>query len=120
MSLLFAISASFQKQLKHLSDARNSLDKASLKLNLKNCQIARRQIKFSSFLVSSADISPNPEKVEAVARMLPSKNARETRRYLGRVGFFRRHIKDFAKAAAPLTNLKGRTNQSFGLTQKTN
>ena len=98
-------SNTFQEHIEHLSSVLTLLDKAGLKLNFKKCQLARPEIKFLGFLVSAAGLSPDPEKVEAVTRMPSPKNVQETRRYLGCVGFFRRHIKDFADIAAPLTDV---------------
>ncbi len=48
---------------------------------------------------------PDPATIEAVIKMKPPTTVKETRRFLGMVGFYRKHIEVFAKIATPITNL---------------
>ena len=52
-------------------------------------------------VVSSKGIAPDPDKVKAIAEMPPPKDVSGIRILLGAIGFFRRHIKNFATVAAP-------------------
>ena len=50
-------------------------------------------------------IGPDPEKVTAIARLLPPRNIRELSAFLGLVGFYRKFIPQFAKKARALFSL---------------
>ncbi len=63
-------------------------------------------------VVSKSGIKPNPENVEAVRKMKPPTNVKETRRFLGMAGFYRKQIEKLSALAAPLTDLT-RKNQPF-------
>ncbi len=55
--------------------------------------------------MSREGIKPDPENVEAVEKMKPPTNVKETRRFLGMAGFYRTHIEKLLDIAAPLTDL---------------
>ena len=76
-----------------------------VKLNVKKCQFGQPEIKFLGSIISKEGCRPCPDNVSAIREMKAPKNVKETRRFLGMVGFYRKHIKDFAKIAVPLTNL---------------
>ncbi len=63
-------------------------------------------------IVSKEGIKPDPENVEAVEKMKPPTNVKETRRFLGIAGFYRKHIEKLSALAAPLTDLT-RKNRPF-------
>ncbi len=64
------------------------------------------------YVVPKSGIKPDPENVEAVSKMKPPTNVKETRRFLGMVGFYRKHIEKLSALAAPLTDLT-RKNKPF-------
>ena len=63
-------------------------------------------------VVSEQGLSPNPAKVQAVANWKVPMNVSEVCSFLGLAGYYRRFIKNFARIAAPLTNLT-RKNHPF-------
>ena len=98
-------SNNMEEHQKHLQETLTLLHQAGLRLNPEKCKIAVKEFKFLGFIVSAEGIRPDPDKVRAIADMEAPKDVRAVRRFLGSVGFFRRHVPNFAGIAAPLTNL---------------
>ena len=98
-------SSSFSNHLADLDETLALLHKAGLKLNLQKCSIACKEIKFLGFKVGPDGIAPDPEKVASIMDLPQPRNVKGVRRFLGATGFFRRHIKDYAHKALPLTTL---------------
>ncbi len=64
-----------------------------IKLNLSKYHTGQHEVKFLGHVVSKNGIKPDPENVEAVSKMKPPTNVKETRRFLGIAGFYRKHKK---------------------------
>ncbi len=75
-----------------------------VELNLSKCTF-EEEVKFLGHRVSKEGCRPNPTNVEAINKMFPPKTIKEVRHYLGMCGFYRKHIPNFSKIAAPLHNL---------------
>jgi hypothetical protein len=50
-------------------------------------------------------IRPNPKKIKAVEEYPVPKTVRDTRAFIRLAGYYRRHVRNFAELAKPLTNL---------------
>ncbi len=68
------------------------IEEVGIKLNLPKCSIGQQEVKFLGHVVSKNGIKPDPENVEAVKKMKPLTNVKETRRFLEMAGFYRKHI----------------------------
>lgn len=89
-------------------------------LSPKKVELFKTNLKFLGVILSEAGVSVCPDKLEAIKRMLPPKNTKGIKTFLGMTGFFRRFIKNYAKIAAPLTVLlKKDATFSWGSEQKT-
>ncbi len=88
------------------------MERVGIKLNLSKCHIGEKEVKFLWHIVSKDGLRPGPGNVEAIVKMKPPTNVKETRRFLGMAGCYRKHIDNFLKIAAPLTDLT-RKNQPF-------
>ncbi len=88
------------------------MGEVGIKLNLSKCSIGQREVKFLGHIVSEDGFRPDPRNIEAIVNMKPPTNVKETRRFLGMTGFYRKHIDHFSHLAAPLTDLT-RKNQPF-------
>ncbi len=95
----------FHCLLQRLGQVFERMEEIGIKLNLSKCHIGQQEVKFLGYVVSKSRIKPDPENVEAVSKMKPPTNAKETRRFLGMVGFYRKHIDKLSAIAAPLTDL---------------
>ncbi len=91
------------------------MGEVGIKVNLSKCSIGQREVKFLRHIVSEEGLRPAPGNVEAIVNMKSPTNVKETRRFVGMAGFYRKHIGHFSHLAALLTDL-ARKNQPFGWT----
>ena len=75
----------------------------------KFCLLLQR-VPFVGHILSAEGVSPDPETVSAVKSWPPPTNVSELRVFLGKIGYYRKFIPDFATVASPLFLLeeKGR------------
>ncbi len=73
------------------------MSSVGIKLNLTKCKIGQKQVKFSGHIVLKEGHRPDPANTEAVIKMKPPTTVKESRRFSGMVGFYRKHIEGFAK-----------------------
>eukprot|EP00916_Digyalum_oweni_P010954 GHVL01018225.1.p1 GENE.GHVL01018225.1~~GHVL01018225.1.p1 ORF type:complete len:170 (-),score=22.87 GHVL01018225.1:309-818(-) len=62
-------------------------------------------------MVSKCGISPQPERVMAIVKAKRPDSVKTLRAFLGTVGFLRNFVPQFARIAAPLTELLKKSNQ---------
>ncbi len=103
---------SFQLLLKRLGEIFQHMSEVGIKHNLSKCSIGQREVKFLWHIVSEEGFRPDPGNVKAIVNMKPPTNVKETRRFLGMAGFYRKHIDNFSHLAAPLKDLTSK-NQPF-------
>ena len=96
---------SFPALVRRLGELFGLFCNRGVKLNISKCQFGQREIKFLGHIISKEGCRPCPDNISAIEGMKPPTNVKETRRFLGMCGFYRKHIKDYAKIAVPLTNL---------------
>ena len=95
----------FAELLSRLKELFGLLTNQGIKLNLSKCTFGLKEVTFLGHLISEEGSKPTPKNVESVLRMKAPTTVKQVRRFLGMVGFYRKHIPSFAKIAAPLTNL---------------
>ena len=69
------------------------------------CEFWLTEVRFLGHVVSSSDVSVDPEKAEAVISWERPKSVFEIRSFLGLDGYYRRFIEDFSLLAAPMMRL---------------
>lgn len=95
----------FDDHLDKLKSVLQRLAENYLSLQPSKCFFGYFQIELLGHLVSGEGVKPNPAKVAAVNDLRPPRNAKETRRFVGMAGYYRRFIPNFASKARPLIDL---------------
>ncbi len=90
--------------LQRLDKLFKHMTSVGIKLNLSKFNIGQKEIKFFVHIVSNQGYRPDPCNT-AVQKMKPPSNVKEVRRFLGIVGFYRKHIEHFSKIAIPITDV---------------
>ena len=79
--------------------------KAGLKLQPEKCNFFREKVNYLGHTVSEKGIEPVEEYLKLLKDWPAPTTVTEIRSYLGKTGYYRRFIKNYAEIAAPLTNL---------------
>ncbi|CAK9794553.1 Transposon Tf2-8 polyprotein [Anthophora plagiata] len=77
----------------------------SVVLNPRKCVFGEIEVKFLGYIVSKEGSSPCTEKVKTMRDFPEPVTAKQLRRFLGMINFYRRFIPRAAQAQAPLNDL---------------
>ena len=102
---LLLYSKTFEEHLEVLSLVFSRLRQANLKLMAAKTQLARSELKFLGFRVSSEGIKADTRICEDVQNFPRPTTVKQTRSLLGLAQFYKRFIRNFAKIAKPLNDL---------------
>lgn len=80
-------SSTFEQHLQLLDETLSLMAKAGFKLNREKCEFAKTEITFLGVKIGPQGVSPDPEKVRAIAEMPAPRTTRGVRRFLGTTGF---------------------------------
>src|SRR6266516_1960770 len=101
--LIFA--NSFTELLTRQEEVFKRLRWANLKLKPSKVKLFQREITFLGHKISAAGIAMDDSKIQEILDWHIPRNVKDTRMFLGTVGYFRKYIKNFSGHAAPLHNL---------------
>ena len=85
--------------------------RAGLKLQPEKCQLFQTEVEYLGHLVTKEGICPIPAYVKAVQDWAIPTTKSEARIFLGKVGYYRRFIKDYSKIAGPWTSVTGKESK---------
>ena len=94
-----------RKHLEHLQQVFHTLCNAELPMKLSKCHFFTKKLKYLCHVPSTTGIKPLPSKTAAMKLIIPLKNAKQVKAFLGPVGYYHKFIKNFAQIAKPLTTL---------------
>ena len=106
-----------EELLGRLRQVFDTMHQSGVKLNLKKCDLVKREVKFLGHIVSAAGSRPDPGNVKAIQNMSPPKTVKEVRRFIGMTSFYRKYVPDFSLIAAPITQLT-KSDQKFKWTDQ--
>ncbi|CAK9827605.1 Transposon Tf2-6 polyprotein [Anthophora retusa] len=89
----------------HLEALFERLQKFNIIINPSKCVFGMSEVKFLGYTVSEAGTRPTTEKVETILDFPEPVSAKQLRRFLGMINFYRRFIPKAAHTQAPLNDL---------------
>ena len=102
---ILIFSPDMETHLKHLRVLFERLRSADLKLKEVKCNFLKKHIQYLGHIISGEGISPVPEKLESIQKMLPPRNPKEVKQFLGLIGYYRKFVPQFSDLARPLNAL---------------
>ena len=113
---ILVFSPDMEKHMEHLRVLFERLRAADLKLKEVKCNFLKKHIQYLGYIVSGEGITPLPEKLHSIQKMLPSKTPKEVKQFLGLIGYYRKLVPRFSDLTRPLNALT-RKNVKFEWTQ---
>ena len=98
-------SKTWQEHLQHLQEVFSRLENAGLTVKVQKCQFGQAEAQYLGHVIGGGRVKPDPGKLRAVGSYPRPLTKKDVRAFLGLVGYYRRFIPEFAKTAAPLTDL---------------
>jgi hypothetical protein len=80
--------------------------RAGLKIQPSKCHLFQAKIEYLGHFISKDGVSPVPKYVQVVQKWPSPTNKTKARSFLGKVGYYRRFIKDYAAIAKPWTDIE--------------
>ena len=102
---ILVFSSDMETHLKHLRILFERLRSADLKLKEVKCNFLKKHIQYLGHIISGEGIAPVQEKLESIQKMLPPRNPKEVKQFLGLIGYYRKFVPRFSDLARPLNAL---------------
>ena len=102
-------SRNLQEHLSALNRVLKANISAGLKLSPEKCSFFKDKVTYLGHVVSAQGIYPNPDYLKVVAKWPVPNTRSKVRTFLGKTGYYRRFIKDYASIAGPLLDKLART-----------
>ena len=94
-----------QEQVFHL------LEKEGLTLKVQKCHLFQTEVEVLGHVVSEAGCTPKSDQLQKIKDWSAPITRKQVRQFLGLCSYYREHLKDFAKIAAPLHKLTSKTSK---------
>ena len=102
---ILIFSPDMETHLKHLRILFERLRSTDLKLKEVKCNFLKKHIQYLGHIISGEGIAPVQEKLESIQNMLPPRNPKEVKQFLGLIGYYRKFVPCFSDLARPLNAL---------------
>ena len=112
---ILVFSPDMESPLEHLRLLFERFKNADLKLKEVKCNFLKKHIQYLGHIVSGKGITPLPEKLDSIQKMLPPNTPKEVKQFLGLIGYYRKFVPRFSDLTRPLNALT-RKDVEFELT----
>ena len=102
---ILIFSPDMETHLKHLRILFERLRSTDLKLKEVTCNFLKKHIQYLGHIISGKGIAPVQEKLESIQNMLPPRNSKEVKQFLGLIGYYRKFVPHFLDLARHLNAL---------------
>jgi len=111
-------SSSEEEHIKHLRTLFGRLQEYGVVINPAKCVFGQPEVEFLGYWVTGEGTRPLPERVKAIQEYPEPRTARDLRRYLGMLNFYRRFLPRAAEILTPLNdfllgNIKGKARVAW-------
>jgi hypothetical protein len=106
---ILVFSHSLDEHKRHVHEILSILDAAHFKVSPPKCTLAVQKIEFLGHIVTADTVEPSPEKIQAILDIPSPRTLSQANRFLGKIGYYRKFIHDFARIAAPLHKVSNKT-----------
>ena len=103
----------FETHVERLKAVLEHFRRAGLKIKPQKCHLLRTSVPYLGHIVSSDGISPDPELVRVIKDWPTPANVAEVRTFLGKTGYYRQFIRNYATVAEPLLRLTRKSSGKF-------
>ncbi|CAI7899456.1 unnamed protein product, partial [Closterium sp. NIES-53] len=94
-----------KEHVEHLRKVFEILRKNKFYVKLSKSDFALKKVQFLGHMVSAEGVHVDPRKIEAVKKWKVPENMKELQQFLGFTNYYNRFVPQYAKIAAPLTDL---------------
>ncbi|GJP85889.1 hypothetical protein CLOP_g15986 [Closterium sp. NIES-67] len=98
-------SRDMKQHVEHLRRVFEILRRERFYVKLSKSEFALERVQFLGHMVSAQGVHVDPKKIEAVRTWKTPENVKELQQFLGFANYYNRFVPQYAKLAAPLTNL---------------
>ncbi|GJP30198.1 hypothetical protein CLOM_g23263 [Closterium sp. NIES-68] len=102
---ILVYSCDMQQHVKHLRRVVEILRRERFYVKLSKSDFALEKVQFLGHIVSAQGVHVDPKKIEAVRTWKTPENVKELWQFLGFANYYNRFVPQYAKIAAPITNL---------------
>ena len=103
--ILIVTRESKQDHKRKLFDVLNKLEKAGYRARKKKSEFFRKQTKWLGHEVDENGIKPNEEKVEAILKLNPQENAKDSKSFLGAIQYMAKFLPKLSERTDRLRKL---------------
>jgi hypothetical protein len=103
--------STMEQLLERMERVFSLLEAEGLTLKSKKCELFRTEVEVLGHKVSAEGVSPLDQKLDLIKEWKTPHTKKGVRQFLGLCSYYRQHIVDFAKMAAPLHKLTGKNSQ---------
>ncbi|CAI7814425.1 unnamed protein product, partial [Closterium sp. NIES-54] len=98
-------SKNMKEHVEHLQKVFEILRKNKFYVKLSKSDFALKKVQFLGHMVGAEGVHVDPRKIEAVKKWKVPENMKELQQFLGFTNYYNRFVPQYAKIAAPLTDL---------------